>query len=608
MVKLAEDRFTLAVAGQFKRGKSSLMNAVIGRNLLPTGILPLTSAITILRFGPRERLVISREKLSLDEEAPVAALPEYVTEEGNPGNRLRIKAVYVEFPSSFLRRGLEFVDTPGIGSAIAANTATTYDFIPQCDAVLFVTSADGPLAEAELAFLDRIRLYVRKIFFVVNKMDLLAPGEREGVLRFIADGLRQQLGIQGARLFPISSRRGLDAKATQDPAMLAASGLPALERALAEFLTSQRGATFLASILARTEGLLDTASDQAALERRNTIQQLRKGILGSIPADLPAPAVNAPCAAASVADEEPLESALSLFLSSQQNVAASTAIQNRAEEAPGAEPKDAAQAVGLPVAVGEAADDTDLPLPVQPHAAVSHEEARLPEEEPKPVSEAAILQSFSARACPACEHLSHAQFSNFATWQYVLATNEAVQRTFAQKHGLCPLHTWQLAAIASPHGLSLGFATMMERLSGELATLIPEAPRSAEAVLALGGRPATCVACRLLAKIEHAYVLRLAEVLGSAPARDAYARSKGVCLRHLGLLLAATADGEGRRFLLTEAVRHLDELSEDMQSFAMKHEATRRYLQNQDEADAWMRTLIQIAGHRSLCVPWSEEA
>ena len=55
MVKLAEDRFTLAVVGQFKRGKSSLMNAIVGREILPTGILPVTSAVTILRFGPRER-------------------------------------------------------------------------------------------------------------------------------------------------------------------------------------------------------------------------------------------------------------------------------------------------------------------------------------------------------------------------------------------------------------------------------------------------------------------------------------------------------------------------------------------------------------------------
>jgi hypothetical protein len=87
------------------------MNAIVGRSFLPTSILPLTSAITILRFGPAERLVISRENRSFDDEAPVSALPDYVTETGNPGNQKRIKAVYVEFPSPFLRRGLEFVDT-----------------------------------------------------------------------------------------------------------------------------------------------------------------------------------------------------------------------------------------------------------------------------------------------------------------------------------------------------------------------------------------------------------------------------------------------------------------------------------------------------------------
>jgi hypothetical protein len=61
MAKLAEDRFTIAVLGQFKRGKSSLLNAIIGRNLLPTGILPLTTVITVIRFGARERLVIHRK-------------------------------------------------------------------------------------------------------------------------------------------------------------------------------------------------------------------------------------------------------------------------------------------------------------------------------------------------------------------------------------------------------------------------------------------------------------------------------------------------------------------------------------------------------------------
>jgi hypothetical protein len=107
MVKLAEDRFTLAVVGQFKRGKSSLMNALIGRELLPIGVLPLTSAITILRYGPKEKLVVTWEDSSLEHEEPLTALNDYVSEKGNPGNRKRVGAVYVEVPSlSAARAGI----------------------------------------------------------------------------------------------------------------------------------------------------------------------------------------------------------------------------------------------------------------------------------------------------------------------------------------------------------------------------------------------------------------------------------------------------------------------------------------------------------------------
>ena len=82
------------------------MNAIMGREILPTGILPVTSAVTILRFGPRERLLISRPNRLLSEEAPVSALPEYVTQEGNPGNQRQVDGVYLELPLPFLRRGL----------------------------------------------------------------------------------------------------------------------------------------------------------------------------------------------------------------------------------------------------------------------------------------------------------------------------------------------------------------------------------------------------------------------------------------------------------------------------------------------------------------------
>lgn len=531
MVKLAEDRFTLAVVGQFKRGKSSLMNAVVGRELLPTGILPLTSAITILRFGPKERLVISRQNWSFDDEAPISALPEYVTDTGNPGNQKRIKAVYVEFPSPFLRRGLEFVDTPGIGSAVEANTATTYAYVPQCDAVLFVTSADGPLAAAEMEFLDSIRQHVRKIFFVVNKTDLLAETEREEVLRYIGDSLSRELGLPHVPLFAVSSRMALLAKTEQDAPGLEQSGLPALETALADFLTDERTATFLVAILDRAEGFIAGEQHPEAAERRTAIRRLREGLLSGQVDATPAPQI---------------------------------------------------------------ATHPDRPCP----------SPGLPAEPTKPIEESEVMAVLRTGTCPICKLLTETAFNFFRQWQYSLATDEAAQQSFAAEHGFCSLHTWQLAGIASPRGLSVGYFALLEKLSSALSALAANENGADDAIGDLTGQPATCRVCRLLADYERHYTHRLATVLGDAAGRNAYAQSPGVCLRHLLPLIASVTDDTIRRFLLHEAARHLSELAEDMQSFAMKHDALRRSLESPNETEAYRRALIQLVGQRSLCFPW----
>ena len=230
MVKLAEDRFTLAVLGQFKRGKSSLMNAIIGRELLPTGVLPLTSAITVLKYGPTERLVVQREEWSYPIELPISSLSDYVTEKGNPSNQKKVKTACVELPAPFLRHGIEFVDTPGVGSAITANTVTTYEFLPECDAVLFVTSVDTPMTSLELAFLKEIREYVDRIFFVVNKIDLVTDVDREEVMKFVAETIRTQIGRDPVKVFPVSARQGLDARISGDPGLYSRADSGLLKR------------------------------------------------------------------------------------------------------------------------------------------------------------------------------------------------------------------------------------------------------------------------------------------------------------------------------------------------------------------------------------------
>jgi len=267
MVRLAEDRFTLAVVGQFKRGKSSLMNAIIGRALLPTGVLPLTSAITVLKYGPRDRLTVQRDGALYPEEVPVSSLADFVTEKGNPGNMKKIARACIEIPSTFLRRGLEFVDTPGIGSAIEANTATTYGFLPQSDALIFVTSVETPLTGAETHFLKSIREHVRKIFFVVNKIDLAAESDSREILDFVSENLARETGAEEVRVFPVSSLMALESKLSANDEEYARSGLKALQQALSEFLSNEKTATLLISVLDKVIHLADGAYRELSLLR-----------------------------------------------------------------------------------------------------------------------------------------------------------------------------------------------------------------------------------------------------------------------------------------------------------------------------------------------------
>lgn len=249
LVKLAEDRFNLVVVGQFKRGKSSLMNAIIGRDLLPTGLLPLTSAITTLCFGPQEKVYLKRSGWVFEQEINFSELPEYVTEQGNPGNTKGVIEARVELPIPFLRRGLYFIDTPGIGSARSENTATTYAFLPQSDAVIFVTSVEAPLSEPEEAFLRDVQRYARRLFVVVNKVDLLAEKEVDSVFDYIKTGVSRILGSSDIRIYPLSARLALESKLHSGNPNDGQKGLEILEVDLEKFLAEEKSQLLLISIL-----------------------------------------------------------------------------------------------------------------------------------------------------------------------------------------------------------------------------------------------------------------------------------------------------------------------------------------------------------------------
>lgn len=254
LARLAEDRFNLAMVGQFSRGKSSLMNALLGAEKLPTGILPLTSVITTVAYGESERVLLQREGWTFPQEIGLDQLPEYVTQQGNPGNEKTVTLAEIQLPHEMLRLGVHFIDTPGVASAIRANTRTTRQFLPEVDAAILVTSFESPFAETELNFLREVRAHVHTVFIVVNKHDLVPASERAQVVEAIRQELRATFDCDYA-VFTVSARDALRAKQNGSREELEASGLLALESALIAFLKTDKARELLVRAADRTESV-----------------------------------------------------------------------------------------------------------------------------------------------------------------------------------------------------------------------------------------------------------------------------------------------------------------------------------------------------------------
>jgi small GTP-binding protein len=256
--RLADDRFNLVCVGRFSRGKTSLMNAILKTDRLPTGIVPLTSVITSVGYGTKEQVVLRFDERILTRQVPIQELPRYITQEGNPGNIQRIKIAEVQLRAEILRRGFYFVDTPGLGSAIEASTRTTEGFLPEADAFVLVTSYESPLSDEEMRFFRSESSSARRIFLVLNKQDTVSPEERGDVLRYVRDQLRSFYGENTPKIFSISARVGLEAKQHEDPQQLAESGIAELEQSLLDFLLTEKTTEFLLRMRDRVTDLIRT--------------------------------------------------------------------------------------------------------------------------------------------------------------------------------------------------------------------------------------------------------------------------------------------------------------------------------------------------------------
>jgi predicted GTPase len=223
--QLTTGRFYLAVLGQFKRGKSTFLNALLQAEILPTSVVPATAIPTYIEHGdtPRVKVMFTDGSDKIFDKATVEQpgqmrdfLAYYVTEKGNPENRRNVERVSVSFPAEVLQNGVVLIDTPGIGSTHTHNTEATLRFLPRCDAAFIIVSPDPPVTEQELAFFRDISSRIAKIFFILNKKDIVSSTELEELTAFVTHVLHERADFSDdLQVQTVSSREALQTPAAQ---------------------------------------------------------------------------------------------------------------------------------------------------------------------------------------------------------------------------------------------------------------------------------------------------------------------------------------------------------------------------------------------------------
>ncbi|MFC5664507.1 dynamin family protein [Kitasatospora misakiensis] len=287
--RLREGTLTVVVCGEFKRGKSSLLNALLEEpDLFPRDTYFATSLVTTAAFGPVEQVVVTLDPpddrpdgVPVRLEIPRERIAEFATESGNPGNVRRVRLISVLLPNPRLASGLVLVDTPGVGAVYQAHTAVTAGFLPQADALVFVADATQPLTESELRFLSRAAAASRALdgtdglVFALTKIDTVGDWTAIHANTLAKLAAATGLAPQDVPLVPVSARAKLDHLAHGDPEDLEISNFEEFERVLWSALARRRASLLVGGALAELEASARTMLEPVDAELHALLDETR---------------------------------------------------------------------------------------------------------------------------------------------------------------------------------------------------------------------------------------------------------------------------------------------------------------------------------------------
>lgn len=263
-----ERNFAVAIVGEFKRGKSTLINALLGRAVLPADVLPCSATLNRIRHSTKRYVELQFKDANVPPaRLEIERLEDYVTKLTPEAEEraAEVREAVVYYPIEYCRNA-EIIDTPGLNDD-ENMTAVTTSILPQVDAAVLVIQATAPFSEYEGRFLaDRLMMnQIGRVIFVVTWIDQVAPEDRRRLIESIERRIRTTIERRAGHLFgadkvafelfvkrigqpqvyPLSARQGLEAKLAGDAELLEQSGFARFERALERFILDGSGAVRL---------------------------------------------------------------------------------------------------------------------------------------------------------------------------------------------------------------------------------------------------------------------------------------------------------------------------------------------------------------------------
>ena len=300
---LLRDDFKIVVVGEFSRGKSTFINALLGKKVLPAKTNPTTTIINIINYGVDKKFVLhfrdTETTCQISEEAfktiTAVEAPEDDSDESlkkfedKVKEIARIKFAEIAYPLELCKNGIEIVDTPGTNDLDQVREEITFKFIPEADAAIMLLSAEQILSRSEVNFLEEriLKNDIDKVFFVINFKDRLEnenDGERIKVLAY--NELKKC--INKPRVFLVSSKHALNKRRSDSgetvkgfiPNSIDETGFKEFETSLADYLIREKSGTKLKKYISRLERLCnDLLENNIKIRERNigsSVQELTK--------------------------------------------------------------------------------------------------------------------------------------------------------------------------------------------------------------------------------------------------------------------------------------------------------------------------------------------